>query len=108
MAYVAVLLAGLFEIGFATFLKLSSGFTKILPSIGFFICAAISFYLLSYSLKTLPVGTAYAIWTGIGAAGTAVLGMLVFNDPATFTRILAIALIVGGVILLNVTGSSHA
>jgi quaternary ammonium compound-resistance protein SugE len=108
MAYVAVLIAGLFEIGFATFLKFSAGFTKLWPSLGFLVCAGISFYLLSFSLKTLPVGTAYAIWTGIGAAGTAVLGMLAFNDPVTFSRILAIALIVGGVILLNLTGASHA
>lgn len=108
MAYLAVIVAGLFEIGFATFLKLSNGFTKLLPSLGFAICAGASFYLLSWSLKTLPIGTAYAIWTGIGAAGTAVLGMFAFNDPVTFGRILAIAFIVGGVILLNFTGASHA
>lgn len=107
MPYIAVLIAGLFEIGFATFLKLSNGFTKLLPSIGFAVCAALSFYLLSWSLKSLPVGTAYAIWTGIGAAGTAILGMVVFNDPATFGRLMAIVLIVGGVILLNLTGVSQ-
>ena len=108
MAYLAVLIAGLFEIGFATFLKLSNGFSKLWPSIGFAVCAWLSFYLLSWSLKTLPVGTAYAIWTGIGAAGTAILGILAFNDPVTFGRILAIALIVGGVILLSLTSASHA
>lgn len=108
MAYLMVIVAGLFEIGFATFLKFSNGFTKWWPSVGFIVCAAISFQLLSMSLKTLPIGTAYAIWTGIGAAGTALLGMLAFNDPVTFSRIAAIALIVAGVILLNATGASHA
>jgi quaternary ammonium compound-resistance protein SugE len=108
MAYLIVVVAGLFEVGFATFLKFSSGFTKLWPTLGFLVCAGISFYLLSWSLKSLPVGTAYAIWTGIGAAGTTVLGMLFFGDSVTVGRIFAIALIVGGVILLNVTGSSHS
>jgi quaternary ammonium compound-resistance protein SugE len=108
MAYLLVIVAGLFEVGFATFLKLSDGFSRLLPSIGFFVCSAISFSLLAEAAKTLPIGTAYAVWTGIGATGTAILGMLIFNDPVSLTRFLAIALIIGGVVLLNLTGGSHA
>ena len=108
MAYLLVIVAGLFEVGFATFLKLSDGFSRLIPSIGFMVCAAISFSLLAEAAKTLPIGTSYAIWTGIGAAGTAILGMLIFNDPVSLTRILAIGLIIGGVVLLNLTGGSHA
>jgi quaternary ammonium compound-resistance protein SugE len=108
MAYLAVIVAGLFEIGFATFLKFSNGFSRLLPSIGFLVCAGVSFFLLSWSLKTLPIGTAYAIWTGIGAAGTALLGMLFFNDPWSLSRIFAIGLIIAGVVLLNLSGASHS
>jgi quaternary ammonium compound-resistance protein SugE len=107
MAWIAVIMAGLLEVGFATMLKLSNGFTKIWPSIGFLFFAAGSFSLLSWSLKVLPVGTAYAVWTGIGAAGTAILGMVIFKDPVSIARITAIAFIVAGVILLNFSSSSH-
>ncbi len=71
-------------------------------------CSAISFSLLAEVAKTLPIGTAYAVWTGIGATGTAILGMLIFNDPISLTRFLAIALIIGGIVLLNLSGGSHA
>jgi len=107
MAWIAVITAGLLEVGFATMLKLSNGFTKIWPSVGFIVFAAGSFSLLSWSLKVLPVGTAYAVWTGIGAAGTAILGMIIFKDPVSIARITAIAFIVAGVILLNFSSSSH-
>ena len=107
MAWIAVITAGLLEVGFATMLKLSSGFTKLLPSIGFLVFAAGSFSLLSWSLKVLPVGTAYAVWTGIGAAGTAIMGMIFFKDPVSIARITAIAFIIAGVILLNFSSSSH-
>jgi quaternary ammonium compound-resistance protein SugE len=107
MAWIAVITAGLLEVGFATMLKLSSGFTKLLPSIGFLVFAAGSFSLLSWSLKVLPVGTAYAVWTGIGAAGTAIVGMIFFKDPVSIARITAIAFIIAGVILLNFSSSSH-
>jgi quaternary ammonium compound-resistance protein SugE len=107
MAWIAVITAGLLEVGFATMLKLSSGFTKLWPSIGFLVFAAGSFSLLSWSLKVLPVGTAYAVWTGIGAAGTAIVGMIFFKDPVSFARITAIAFIIAGVILLNFSSSSH-
>jgi quaternary ammonium compound-resistance protein SugE len=107
MAWIAVITAGLLEVGFATMLKLSSGFTKLWPSVGFIVFAAGSFSLLSWSLKVLPVGTAYAVWTGIGAAGTAILGMVFFKDPVSLARITAIAFIIAGVILLNFSSSSH-
>ena len=107
MAWLAVITAGFLEVGFATMLKLSNGFTKIWPSIGFIIFAASSFSLLSWSLKVLPIGTAYAVWTGIGAAGTAILGMVIFKDPVSIARITAIAFIIAGVILLNFSSASH-
>ena len=107
MAWIAVITAGVLEVGFATMLKLSSGFTKIWPSLGFIVFAVGSFSLLSWSLKVLPIGTAYAVWTGIGAAGTAILGMIVFKDPVSIARITAIAFIITGVILLNFSSSNH-
>ena len=107
MAWIAVITAGLLEVGFATMLKLSSGFTKLWPSLGFLVFAAGSFSLLSWSLKVLPVGTAYAVWTGIGAAGTAIVGMVFFKDPVSIARITAIAFIISGVILLNFSSANH-
>ena len=106
MPWFAVIVAGLLEVVFATLLKLSDNFTKIWPTVGFALAAVVSFSLLSWALKELPIGTAYAVWTGIGAAGTAALGMILFSDPATYARIGAIAMIVGGVILLNVAGEA--
>lgn len=89
-------------------LKLSSGFTRLWPSLGFIVFAAGSFSLLSWSLKVLPIGTAYAVWTGIGAAGTAIVGMIFFKDPVSLARISAIIFIVFGVILLNLSSSTHS
>ena len=89
-------------------LKISSGFTKLWPSVGFIVFAAGSFSLLSWSLKLLPIGTAYAVWTGIGAAGTAIVGMIFFKDPVSLARISAIIFIVFGVILLNLSSSTHS
>ena len=107
MAWIAVMAAGLLEVGFASMLKLSNNFTKLWPTIGFLVFASGSFSLLAWSLKTLPIGTAYAVWTGIGAAGTAILGMILFKDPVSLGRITAIAFIITGVILLNYTSSNH-
>ena len=107
MAWIAVITAGLLEVGFATMLKLSNNFTKIWPSIGFLVFASGSFSLLAWSLKVLPIGTAYAVWTGIGAAGTAILGMILFKDPVSIARITAIAFIIAGVVLLNFSSSNH-
>ena len=107
MAWIAVITAGLLEVGFAIMLKLSNNFTKLWPSIGFVAFAWGSFSLLAWSLKVLPIGTAYAVWTGIGAVGTAILGMVIFKDPISLIRITAIAFIIAGVILLNFSSSNH-
>jgi quaternary ammonium compound-resistance protein SugE len=107
MAWLAVVTAGFLEVGFASMLKLSNNFTKIWPSIGFLVFATGSFSLLAWSLKVLPIGTAYAVWTGIGAAGTAILGMLIFKDPVSLSRITAIAFIITGVVLLNFSSATH-
>jgi quaternary ammonium compound-resistance protein SugE len=107
MAWLAVIAAGFLEVGFATMLKLSNNFTKLWPSLGFLLFSFGSFSLLAWSLKFLPIGTAYAVWTGIGAAGTAILGMIVFKDPISLARITAIAFILAGVILLNASSSNH-
>ncbi len=111
MAMLAIFIAGLFEVAFAVCLKQSENFSKLLPTIGFAVFAAISLSLLSWALKTVPVGTAYAIWTGIGAVGTAIVGMAVLGDPATAPRFAGIGLIVAGVVVLNAFGgasSAHA
>lgn len=109
MAMVAIVIAGLFEVGFATCLKLSDGFTKPVPTVGFLVLAAISVSLLTWALKDVPIGTAYAIWSGIGAVGTAIVGMAVLSDPVTAPRIAGIGLIVAGVIVLNLFSSAaHA
>jgi quaternary ammonium compound-resistance protein SugE len=107
MAWLAVIVAGFLEVVFATMLKLSENFSRLWPTVGFAVAAVLSFSLLSWSLKVLPIGSAYAVWTGIGAAGTAAVGMLVFDDPVTLARIGAIAMIIGGVVLLNVAGAAH-
>ncbi|MGH8827482.1 MAG: DMT family transporter [Jiangellaceae bacterium] len=106
MAWLSVIVGGLFETLFAICLKASDGFTKFWPTVGFVVSVSISMGLLGLGLKSLPVGTAYAVWVGIGAVGTAVVGMLYLGDPMSLMRITAIALIVGGVVMLNLSGSS--
>lgn len=101
MAWVLVIIGGFFETLFAVFLKQSDGFTRLWPVIGFVISVTVSMGLLGLGLRELPVGTAYAVWAGIGAVGTAAVGMMFFDDAATFLRGLAFALIVGGIVLLN-------
>jgi quaternary ammonium compound-resistance protein SugE len=101
MAWTLVVVAGIFETAFAVSLKQSETFTRLWWSVSFIVCAIASFTLLSMALRTLPVGTAYAVWTGIGAGGTAVVGMLALGDPVTTVRIVAILLILGGVLALN-------
>lgn len=104
MAWVAVITAGIFETGFAVFLKMSHGLTKPWPTAGFAICALISFGLLTLALKHLEVGAAYAVWTGIGAAAAAAVGMAVLGDPVSAVKIMSIGLILCGVIGLNLSG----
>jgi quaternary ammonium compound-resistance protein SugE len=104
VAWVWLFLAGLLEIGWAVGLKLSEGFTRLWPSVWTIVAMAASLGLLGLALKTLPVGTAYAIWTGIGAVGTAAFGMLVLGEPATAARIGGIALIAAGIATLKAAG----
>lgn len=102
MAWSMLFIAGLLEIGWAIGLKYTEGFTKLMPSALTITCMIASVLLLGLSLKTLPVGTAYAVWTGIGTVGTAILGIWLFGDPATAIRIVCIGLIVAGIIGLKV------
>ncbi|MEW1847368.1 multidrug efflux SMR transporter [Nonomuraea angiospora] len=102
MAWIVLVLAGVFEVVMALSLKLSNGFGNLWWSLSFLATAVLSFGLLSYALKTLEVGTAYAVWTGVGAAGTAVLGMIAMGDEVSPARIISIALILAGVIGLRV------
>lgn len=101
MPWIILVFAGLFEIGWAIGLKYTEGFTRLWPSVGTVASMAISVGLLGLAMKSLPVGTAYAIWVGIGAVGTVILGMVLFNEPATALRIASIALIVAGLIGLK-------
>lgn len=101
MAWICLLLAGLLEIGWAIGLKYTQGFTRLWPSVGTGLCMAASFALLSLSLKTLPMGTAYAVWTGIGAAGTALFGMLFLGESRELGRLACLFLIVAGVVGLK-------
>ncbi len=104
MAWLIIVTAGMFETGFTVFLKLSHGLTKPWPTAGFAACALISFGLLTIALRQLEVGPAYAVWTGIGAAGTAAIGMVVLGDPVSSVKLMSIGLILAGVICLNLSG----
>jgi quaternary ammonium compound-resistance protein SugE len=95
--------AGFAEIVFALSLKYNQGFTKLWPSIGTMVSGAVSFYLLVLAIKTLPLGTAYAVWTGMGAVGVALAGILLFKESADLYRLLSIALVVVGIIGLKLT-----
>ncbi len=101
MAWVALLFAGLFEIGWAVGLKHTEGFSKFWPSLWTGAAMVVSILLLGYALKSLPLGTAYAVWTGIGTVGTAALGMILFGEPAGAARLLCIAAIAGGIVGLK-------
>ena len=97
MAWLLLLIAGLLEVGWAVGLKYTEGFTRLVPSVLTLICMAGSMGVLGLALKTLPMGTAYAVWTGIGAVGTALLGIALFGEPATALRLACIGLIVTGI-----------
>lgn len=101
MAWVALFFAGLFEIGWAVGLKHTEGFSKFWPSLWTGAAMLVSILLLGYALKSLPLGTAYAVWTGIGTVGTAALGMILFGEPAGAARLLCIAAIAGGIVGLK-------
>ena len=106
MAWIYLLLAGLFEIGFALGLKHTDSFTRLWPSLGTAAAAAVSLYLLTLALRTIPVGTAYAVWTGIGAVGVATVGIMLLGESAAPARLACIGLIVAGVIGLKLVSSA--
>ena len=97
MAWIALLVAGLFEVAWAIGLKYTDGFTRLGPSLWTLGAMAASIVLLAWAMKTLPVGTAYAVWTGVGAVGTVILGIVLFGEAATSARLACIALIVAGI-----------
>ncbi|CUU49250.1 quaternary ammonium compound efflux SMR transporter SugE [Clostridium beijerinckii] len=106
MTWLMLIIAGLFETGWAIGLKYSEGFTKLIPSVFTIIGMIASFYFLSLALKSLPLGTAYAIWTGIGTVGTVALGIILFKEPVDIIRLICIGFIVVGIVGLKVV-SSH-
>lgn len=103
MAWILLLFAGFAEIVFALSLKYNEGFTKLWPSVVTAVSGICSFYLLMLAIKHLPLGTAYAVWTGMGAVGVAVLGVLLFKEPANFCRLMSISLVILGIIGLKLT-----
>jgi quaternary ammonium compound-resistance protein SugE len=103
-AWMLLTVAGLLEVGWAVGMKATAGFARPLPSAIVVAVALTSFWLLGLAMKTLPVGTAYAVWVGIGAAGAALLGMLLYGEPATVARIVCVLLIVAGVVGLRLFG----
>ena len=105
MAWIALLLAGLLEIVWATSMKLSHGFTRLTPSLVTLVAMALSFWLLSVAMRTLPLGTAYTIWTGIGAVGAFIVGIVLLGEPLTAMRLVAAVLIVSGLVLMKLSAS---
>jgi quaternary ammonium compound-resistance protein SugE len=101
MAWLLLLIAGLLEVGWAVGLKYTEGFSRLVPSVLTLVSMAASVGMLGLALKTLPIGTAYAVWTGIGAVGTAILGIALFGDPAGVARLACIGLIVAGIVGLK-------
>ena len=101
MAWVYLFIAGLLEVVWAIGIKYTDGFTRLWPSVGTLAAMGVSFFLLATALRTLPVGTGYAVWTGIGAVGTALLGMLILGEPRDAMRLVGIALIICGIVVLK-------
>ncbi|AMP20752.1 hypothetical protein AZF37_05795 [endosymbiont 'TC1' of Trimyema compressum] len=106
MSWLILLIAGIFEVVWATGLKFSEGFKKLIPPIITIATMVVSVVLLSFAMKTLPLGTAYAVWTGIGAIGTVIFGIFVFKEPATIPRLTFVAFILVGIIGLKITSGS--
>jgi len=106
MDWIILSVAGAFEIVWAAGLKFTEGFTRLWPSLGTVVAMAISMALLAQALKTIPVGTGYAVWTGIGAAGTAIVGMILFDESRNVIRIICIGLIIAGILGLKFSSES--
>ena len=102
MAWIILFIAGLFEVGWAVGLKFTEGFTRPVPIVLTAVSLVLSMGLLGWSVKTLPLGTAYAVWTGVGAIGTAIVGIVLFKEPATAARLVCLGLIVAGILGLKV------
>jgi quaternary ammonium compound-resistance protein SugE len=105
MPWVILFIAGLFEVAWAIGLKYTEGFTRLWPSVGTLAAMALSVALLGLAMRTLPVGTAYAVWTGIGAVGTVILGIVLFSEPATAARLACLGLIMAGIFGLKLTSA---
>src|SRR5690606_34884334 len=108
MNWFILFIAGLFEVGWAIGLKYTEGFTRLWPTLGTLVALVISMGLLGVAMKSLPVGTAYAVWVGIGAVGTAILGIVLFGEAANLGRLISLALIVAGIIGLKLATSAPA
>ena len=106
-AWLLLIIAGALEVSWLIAMKHAEGFTKLWPTVIVFVLGLLSFYLLSLSLKAIPVGTAYVVWTGIGAVGGAIAGMVLFNESRDVLRLVSIALVMAGIVGLKLTGSSH-
>ncbi len=102
MAWVTLIVAGLFEVGWAVGLSYSKGFTRLWPSVATVASMVVSLFLLGLALRTLPLGTAYAVWTGVGAVGTVLVGIAFLGEPATAPRLICLGLIVAGIVGLKV------
>jgi quaternary ammonium compound-resistance protein SugE len=105
MSWFILLIAGLFEVAWAIGLKYSDGFSRLWPSVGTLGAMLVSIVLLGIAMKELPVGTAYAVWTGVGAIGTAVLGIFLFGDSASASRLACLAMIAGGIVGLKLVSN---
>jgi quaternary ammonium compound-resistance protein SugE len=103
MAWMLLLIAGVMEITWLIAMKYSEGFTRLWPTVTVFVVGLVSFWLVSISLKTIPVGTAYVVWTGIGAVGGAIAGMVLFNEPRTAVRLISMGLVIVGILGLKFT-----
>lgn len=107
MAWVYLVIAGIFEVVWAIGLKYSHGFTRLVPSVVTVVGMIVSFYLLALATKTLPIGTAYAIWTGIGAVGAVIIGILFLGEPRSMLRLMFLGCILVGIIGLKFTSAAH-
>jgi quaternary ammonium compound-resistance protein SugE len=106
MAWTLLFIAGIFEIVWATLLKFTDGFTKVWPSVGTVVAMGISMMCLAFALRAIPMGTAYAVWTGIGVVGTVILGIVLFDEPKNVVRLVCIAMIILGIAGLKLSSPS--
>lgn len=106
MAWTLLFIAGIFEIVWATLLKYTDGFTKLWPSVGTVVAMGISMVCLAFALRAIPMGTAYAVWTGIGVVGTVILGIVLFDEPRNVVRLMCIGMIIAGIAGLKLTSAS--